>query len=128
MTAGHAHGGGVHYQRLAWALALTGTFLVAEVIAGFAFGSLALLSDVAHMFTDAAALAIALVAIRVGRRPQDDRRIFGYRRFEILAAPFNAMLLSLGPLHPRRRHQPPHLSRTCATARDAPRRRDRSCD
>jgi cobalt-zinc-cadmium efflux system protein len=45
------------------------------------------------MFTDAAALAIALAAIRIGRRPADDRRTYGYRRFEILAAAFNALLL-----------------------------------
>ena len=58
-------------------------------------GSLALLSDAAHMFTDTAALAIALAAIRIGRRPADDRRSFGYYRFEILAAAFNAVLLFL---------------------------------
>jgi cobalt-zinc-cadmium efflux system protein len=45
------------------------------------------------MFTDAAALAIALAAIRIGRRPADDKRTYGYRRFEILAAAFNALLL-----------------------------------
>ena len=55
--------------------------------------SLALLSDAAHMFTDVAALSIALAAIRVGRRAADNRRTFGYYRFEILAAAFNALLL-----------------------------------
>ena len=45
------------------------------------------------MFTDAAALAIALAAIRIARRPADGRRTFGYHRFEILAATFNALLL-----------------------------------
>src|SRR3546814_2063679 len=45
------------------------------------------------MFTDAAALGIALAAIKVGQRPADDQRTFGYRRFEILAAAFNALLL-----------------------------------
>jgi len=77
---------------LAIALALTTTFLIAEVIGAFLFNSLALLSDAAHMFTDAAALAIALAAVKIGQRPADDRRTFGYRRFEILAA-FNALLL-----------------------------------
>jgi cobalt-zinc-cadmium efflux system protein len=57
------------------------------------FDSLALLSDAAHMFTDSAALAIALAAVKIGQRPPDDQRTFGYRRFEILAAAFNAILL-----------------------------------
>ncbi len=45
------------------------------------------------MFTDSAALAIALAAVKIGQRPADDARTFGYRRFEILAAAFNALLL-----------------------------------
>ena len=64
-----------------------------EVIAGFITQSLALLSDAAHMFTDAAALAVALVAIKVGKLPADSKRTFGYQRFEILAALFNALML-----------------------------------
>ncbi|MBN8479900.1 MAG: cation transporter [Burkholderiales bacterium] len=94
MGAGHDHASATtNSQRLTIALALTSTFLIAEVVAGFVFNSLALLSDAAHMFTDAAALAIALVAIRIGAKPADERRTFGYRRFEILAAAFNALLL-----------------------------------
>jgi cobalt-zinc-cadmium efflux system protein len=81
-------------ERALWAaLALTTTFLIAEIIAGVVFNSLALIADAAHMFTDAAALAIALAAIRVGRRPADAKRSYGYHRFEILAAAFNALLL-----------------------------------
>lgn len=81
-------------ERNLWlALGLTSTFLVAEVIGGVITQSLALISDAAHMFTDAAALAIALAAIRIARRPADRRRSFGYHRFEILAAAFNALLL-----------------------------------
>jgi cobalt-zinc-cadmium efflux system protein len=91
--AGHDHARDANARQLTLALALTGTFLVAEVIGGLVFGSLALLSDAAHMFTDAAALAIALAAIKIGQRPADERRTFGYRRFEILAAAFNAVLL-----------------------------------
>lgn len=63
------------------------------MVAGFITQSLALLSDAAHMFTDAAALAIALAAIKIGQKPADDKRTFGYQRFEILAALFNAMML-----------------------------------
>src|SRR3546814_3721354 len=55
--------------------------------------SLALLSDAGHMLTDVAALTIALMAIRIGARPADGQRTFGYRRFEILAAAFNALML-----------------------------------
>lgn len=80
-------------RQLRWALGLTTVFLVAEVVGGVVTGSLALLSDAAHMFTDSAALAVALAVIRIGKRPSDDRRTYGYRRFEILAAAFNALLL-----------------------------------
>lgn len=94
MGAGHDHGASqANGRRLAMALALTSTFLIAEVVAGIAFNSLALLSDAAHMFTDAAALAIALAAIQVGQKKANEEFTFGYRRFEILAAAFNAILL-----------------------------------
>lgn len=82
-------------RRLKIALGLTGTFLVIEVIGGLLTGSLALLSDAAHMLTDFMALLIALVAIRIGKRAADDKRTYGYKRFEILAAAFNAVVLFL---------------------------------
>jgi cobalt-zinc-cadmium efflux system protein len=94
---GHDHSHAVvtedNVKKLSFALALTSTFLIIEVIAGFMTQSLALLSDAAHMFTDTAALAIALVAIKIGKMPADDKRTFGYQRFEILAALFNALML-----------------------------------
>ena len=94
---GHDHSHAVvteeNAKKLTFALILTTTFLIIEVIAGFITQSLALLSDAAHMFTDAAALAIALVAIKVGKLAADDKRTFGYQRFEILAALFNASML-----------------------------------
>ena len=89
----HDHGKNANSRMLLIALVLTGTFLIAEVIGSFVFNSLALLSDAGHMLTDVAALTIALMAIRIGARPADDRRTFGYRRFEILAAAFNALML-----------------------------------
>lgn len=89
----HNHAAGATSKMLAIALGLTTIFLVAELIGSFVFNSLALLSDAAHMFTDSAALAIALAAVKIGQRPADDARTFGYRRFEILAAAFNALLL-----------------------------------
>lgn len=94
-AAGHSHDhtAGANAKMLGWALALTSIYLVAEVIGGFVFNSLALLSDAAHMLTDVAALVIALLAIKLGQKSADDKRTFGYRRFEILAAAFNAVLL-----------------------------------
>lgn len=82
-------------KRLWWAFLLTASFLIVEVIGGFLTQSLALLSDAAHMFTDTAALAIALAAVRLARKPADDQRTYGYYRFEILAAAFNSILLFL---------------------------------
>lgn len=96
VSSGHDHAvpGASSERSLKWALLLTGGFLVAELVGGVLLNSLALISDAAHMFTDAAALAIALAAVRIARRrPADDRRTFGYHRFEILAAAFNALLL-----------------------------------
>ena len=95
MSSGHSHAVPENKnENTLWiALGLTTCFLVAEVVAGLLLNSLALLADAAHMFTDAAALAIALAAVRVARRPADSRRTYGYHRFEILAAAFNALLL-----------------------------------
>ena len=96
---GHDHGPTrvrAGHERPLWiALCLTSAFMLAEVAAAFLTGSLALLSDAAHMFTDAAALGVSLAAIQIGRRAADKKRTFGYYRFEILAAAFNASLLLL---------------------------------
>lgn len=87
-TAGAAHRG-----RLRIALCLTLGVLVAEVVGSFLTASLALLADAGHMATDAAGLALALVAIHLANRPATERRTFGYARAEILAAVVNALLL-----------------------------------
>lgn len=91
----HSHGAQAPERKLWIALGLTGTFLIVEATAGFLTHSLALLSDATHMLTDVAALGIALAAIRIGRRVADHKRSFGYYRFEILAAAFNAVVLFL---------------------------------
>ena len=84
---------------LVTALALIVCFLVAEVVAGIVAGSLALLSDAAHMLVDAAALAISVWAARLARRPPSGRMTFGFRRAEILSAQANGItLLVLGVL------------------------------
>lgn len=101
MGSGHSHAAqqGQNERPLWIALVLTTTFLVAEIIGGILTNSLALISDAAHMFTDSAALAVSLAAIRIGKRPADSQRTFGYYRFEILAAAFNAILLFLVALY-----------------------------
>ncbi len=96
MSDSHDHHHALETQnegRLWIVLSLTCLFLVAEVLGGLWAHSLALLSDAAHVSTDAAAIAIAIMAIRMGRRPADEQRTYGYYRFEILAVIFNALLL-----------------------------------
>lgn len=84
----------IRYERpLWWALGLTATVLLAEIVGAWLTNSLALLSDAAHMATDALALAIALAAVRLARRPPDARRTYGYVRFEALGALANGGLL-----------------------------------
>ncbi|MBV8432315.1 MAG: cation transporter, partial [Solirubrobacterales bacterium] len=72
---------------------LIGTFMVVEVVAGALASSLALLSDAAHMLTDAAALAVALVAARLAARPARGAMTFGLGRAEILSAQANGITL-----------------------------------
>ncbi len=78
---------------LAIALSLTFTFFFVEAIGGVVLGSLALIADATHMLTDVTALAIAIVAIKIGQRVANSIKTYGYYRFEILAAAFNALLL-----------------------------------
>ena len=86
-------------RALVGALALILGFMVVEVVAGILASSLALLSDAAHMLTDAAAIALALVAARLAARPPGGAFTFGLRRAEILSAQVNgAALLALGVL------------------------------
>ncbi len=88
-----ADGRGEVSRRLGWVLALTAVFTVAEVVGGLLSGSLALLADAGHMFSDVAALGLSLFAIRLARRPPTERRTYGYARFEILAALVNGATL-----------------------------------
>lgn len=89
----HAHGPDrrADARALAWVLALTAGFAVAEVVGGLVAGSLALLADAAHMVSDVASLALALGAIWLAGRPASSRMSFGYRRAEILAALVNGI-------------------------------------
>ncbi len=78
---------------LAISLAITSTVMVVQIVGAVLSGSLALLADAAHMFTDAAALVIALIASTVAARPANDRRTFGYQRAEVFGALVNGVIL-----------------------------------
>lgn len=80
-------------RRLLLVLALVLGYLVIEVIGGLLTNSLALLADAGHMFTDAAGLSLALLAILFARRPATPEKSFGYYRIEIFAAVANALIL-----------------------------------
>jgi cobalt-zinc-cadmium efflux system protein len=94
---GHAHGhapsADADRRWLAVALALIAGFMAVEVVAGLLAGSLALLSDAAHMLTDAAAIGLALVAARLAARPARGPFTFGLGRAEILSAQVNGASL-----------------------------------
>jgi cobalt-zinc-cadmium efflux system protein len=82
-----------HRRLLAISLCLTAAIMVVQVVGAVLTGSLALLADAAHMFTDASALVIDLIAASVAARPADDRRTFGYQRAEVFGALINAVIL-----------------------------------
>jgi cobalt-zinc-cadmium efflux system protein len=91
------HGRDADQRALKTALALILAFMVAEVVAGAIASSLALLSDAAHMLTDAAALAISIAAARLATRPAAGSMTYGLGRVEILSAQANGVtLLVLG--------------------------------
>ncbi|MCK2037307.1 cation diffusion facilitator family transporter [Microbacterium sp. SSW1-49] len=84
-----------HRRLLTISLCLTASIMLVQVVGAILTGSLALLADAAHMFTDASALVIALIAAAVAARPADDRRTFGYQRAEVFGALINAVILIL---------------------------------
>src|SRR2546423_13376434 len=92
---GHAHAapGQADKGRLRLALALIAGFIAVEVATGVIAHSLALLSDAAHMVTDAGRLALSLLALRLAARPAAGAMTFGFRRVEILSAQVNGMSL-----------------------------------
>ena len=103
----HEHHGGHHHAisagadaaKLRLALGLILGFMAVEVVVGLLASSLALLSDAAHMLTDAGAIALALFAAHVARRPPQGGFTFGFRRAEILSAQVNgATLVALGAI------------------------------
>src|SRR5581483_3854208 len=99
-TQAHSHGDGTaDARRLGVALALILAFMAGEIVSGILAHSLALLSDAAHMLTDAGALVMSLVVLRLAAQPARGNRTFGLRRSEILSAQANgAALLVLAGL------------------------------
>ncbi|HWQ39435.1 MAG TPA: cation diffusion facilitator family transporter [Burkholderiales bacterium] len=88
----HAHPGG-GLPGLYVALGATAGFASVELLAGWWFNSLALLSDAGHMFSDAAALALAVLAALIARRPAGARHSYGLARAEVIAGFVNGLLL-----------------------------------
>ncbi|RST06565.1 cation transporter [Streptomyces sp. WAC07149] len=101
---GHGHGAGGHSHGvdpdadrrwLAIALALIGGFMAVEVVIGVMAHSLALISDAAHMLTDAVSIVLALIAMRLAARPARGGFTYGLKRAEILSAQANGLTLLL---------------------------------
>jgi len=94
--AGHSHGvNGGDARWLSAALALILAFMAAEVVFGLAAHSLALISDAAHMLTDAASIALVLITARLAARPPKGGYTYGLKRAEILSAQANGITLVL---------------------------------
>lgn len=99
---GHHHHHGHHHhfddsekneKRLWWAVLANMALTAAQIIGGIVSGSLSLIADALHNFSDAASLLIALIAIRIGRKPADHLKTFGYKRAETIAALINLVTL-----------------------------------
>ena len=89
------HGVAADRNRLLIVLAVTASYCIAEFIGGYFAGSLALISDAAHLLTDIAALCLALLTLWISTRPASGAKTFGYLRAEILGALANGLLLWL---------------------------------
>ena len=86
-------------KRFVFSILLTGLIFLAELVGGWWTGSLALLSDAAHVFLDVFALGLSYFALRMSALPPDDRHTYGYHRLEVLAALLNGstlVIISLG--------------------------------
>jgi cobalt-zinc-cadmium efflux system protein len=91
----NSHADTVLKKRFVLSIALTLAILIAEIVGGIWTGSLALLSDAAHVFVDAFALGLSYFAIRLASRPADSRHTYGYHRMEVLSALINGALLGV---------------------------------
>jgi cobalt-zinc-cadmium efflux system protein len=93
--AGDSRGSEAPGRRLNIALLILGSFTLVEALGGYLANSIALLAEAAHMLADSASLLLAIVAIRVGRRPASVQRTYGHRRYQPLAAFMNGQVLLL---------------------------------
>ncbi|MFG0245362.1 MAG: cation diffusion facilitator family transporter [Phycisphaerales bacterium JB052] len=85
----HNHGADIGSKRLGIAVAINLLLTAAQVIGGVLSGSLSLIADALHNFSDAAGLLLALIARRISRRPADEQRTFGYGRAEVVGGLIN---------------------------------------
>ena len=92
MSHDHNHGM-TNRVRLSVAIAIVAAFLIVELVGSLLAGSLALLADAGHMFSDLLGLVIALVALGIAARPATDRQTFGYQRAEVFGALANGVIL-----------------------------------
>ena len=92
---GHSHTHSKNEKALFWAIVINIILTVVQVIGGLASGSLSLLADALHNFSDAAALLIALIARKWAEKPADENRTFGYKRAELIGAMINLTTLIL---------------------------------
>ena len=93
MSHDHDHDHPRNRARLSIAIAIVAVFLVVEIAGSLLAGSLALLADAGHMFSDLLGLIVALVALGIAARPATDRQTFGYQRAEVLGALANGLIL-----------------------------------
>ena len=89
----HSHSTETSGTRLFITILLNFTITIVEIIGGIISGSLSLISDAMHNFSDGIAIIISYIAIRLNKKPKDYHFTFGYKRAEILAAVFNASIL-----------------------------------
>ncbi len=90
---GHHHHADLHGRKLLWVTLLNLSITLVQVIGGIMSNSLSLLSDALHNLGDSSALFIAFIAGKISRKKPDTQKTFGYKRIEILAALFNAIVL-----------------------------------
>jgi cobalt-zinc-cadmium efflux system protein len=89
----HHHDGEVNEKNLIFTIVLNGIITVVEVVGGIVSGSLSLLSDALHNFSDALAVLVSLLALKISRKERTPQKTFGYKRAEILAALLNSTVL-----------------------------------
>lgn len=92
--AGHSHNvTNLSGTKIFWVTVLNATITIAEIVGGILSGSLALLSDAVHNFSDTVAIALSYFANKIAQKPKDAKRTYGYKRVEILTAFINSAVL-----------------------------------